>query len=51
MIYEGIVYWLYAIPTMELAINNSILDSKYLSPVCIVYSTPIRIPVDMLDGV
>ena len=44
--------WLHAIPMMELAINNSIYDSTGLSPAYIVYNgPPIKMPVDMLDGV
>ena len=50
MVYEGSMDWLHAIPIMELAINNSIQDITGLSPVYIVYRTPIRMPVDMLDG-
>ena len=51
MVHEGSTDWLHAIPMMELAINNSIQDSTGLSPAHIVYGTPIRMPVDMLDGV
>ena len=51
MVYEGSTDWLHAIPMMELAINNSIQDSTGLSPAYIVYGTPIKMPVDMLDGV
>ena len=51
MVHESSTYWLHAIPTTELAINNSIQDSTGLTPVYIVYWTPIRMPIDMLDGV
>ena len=36
---------------MELAINNSIYDSKDLSTAIIIYRMPIKMPADMLDGV
>ena len=51
MVYKGSTNWLYTILVMELAINNSMQDSLSLSPVCILYGTPISMPVDMLDGV
>ena len=51
MVYEGGADWLHAIPMMELPINNSFLDIMGLSPVYIVYETPIGMPVDMLDRV
>ena len=51
MVSEGTKDWLNAIPMIELAINNSIQDSTGLSPAYLVYSTPIRMPLDMLDGV
>ena len=51
MVHEGNMDWLYAIPIIKLAITNSIKVSSSLSPVYIVYRTPIRIPVDILDGV
>ena len=51
MVYKGSMDWLYAIPMREIAINYSIQDSTGLSPVYIVYRTPIRMPVDMLNGV
>ena len=51
MVYEDSTDWLHTIPRMELAINNSVQNSTGLSPAYIVYGTPIRIPVDMLEGV
>ena len=43
--------WLYANIMIELTINNSIQDSIGLSPENTVYETPIRMPMDMVDGV
>ena len=51
MVYEGNTDWLHAIPMMGLTINNSIKDSTGLSPPYIVYGTPIRMYMNMLDGV
>ena len=51
MVYKDSMNWLLAIPMIELAINYSISDTTGLSPAYIVYTTPIKMPVDMLDGV
>ena len=51
MVHEGSTDWLHAIAMTELAIGNSIQDSTSLSPAHIGYTTPIRMLVDMLDGV
>ena len=51
MVYEGSTDWLHAIPMIELAIKNSIQDSTGLFPGHILYGTPIKMLVDMLDGV
>ena len=51
MVYKGSIYWLHTIPMMELAIKNSIQDSTGLSQGYIVYGTPMKMPVDMLDRV
>ena len=47
----GILDWLLAFPMIELAINNNIQDIASLPPVYIVYETPIRMPMDIVDGV
>ena len=36
---------------IESDINNSFKDSTSLFPVHIVYGTPIRMPLDMIDGI
>ena len=51
MVYEGSMDWLHTIIMIELAIKNRIQDSTGLSPAHKVYRTPIKMPVDMLDGV
>ena len=51
MEYEGSTDWLHISPIMELAINNSIWDSTGLSPLQVIYGTPIRMPLNMVDGV
>ena len=51
MVYEGSMDWLHAIPMIQLTISNSIYNITGLYPANMVYKTPIRMPVDMLDGV
>ena len=50
MVYEGGIDWLHANFVMELAINNRIQDSTGLSTVYIVCGTPVKMPMDMLEG-
>ena len=51
MVQKGRTDWLHTIPMMKLAINTSIQDSTGLPLVYIVCGTPIKMPVDMLDGI
>ena len=51
MVYKGSTDWLNTILIIKLAFKNSIQDSKSLSPVYIVYRTPVRMLVDMLESV
>ena len=49
MVYKGSTDQLHAITILELAISASTQDGTGLSPVYIIYWTPIKMPLNMLD--
>ena len=51
MVHEVITNWLHASPLTELTTKYGVQDNTGLFPAYIIYVSPIRMPVNMLDGV